>query len=208
MKESKKINVLSVMIIVMAFIVVVELVVILRSIFDIKSENGSLKNEMSKIMDANKKLNEKNIELEKIIKQFCEPVIIPPDIPDGWSVYRHPSMGFEAGYPKGCKVEIGDMSGSKEQVMSIIANDSNTRVDIYAGDLNTYWNVGNYIIKKYERRLYVKETLPINGQNYEVYKLTGDKEYHVLLKGRRHVFDIVSKSEDFLIRIISTFKFI
>jgi hypothetical protein len=208
MKERKNMNLLTIVIILMTLIIGVELVVILRSVFDIKSENGNLKYEMSKLMDTNKKLNEKNKILKRTIKQFCEPEVIPPDIPDGWKVYRHPSMGFETGYPKGCRIETGNIEDSQEPIMSILTNDTNTRVDINIADLNTYRNINDYINKEYDYKLYVKKTMPINNHNYEIYKLSGEKQYHFLLKGREYIFDISSKSEDFLIKIIGTFKFI
>jgi hypothetical protein len=208
MKENKRINILTIIIILMAFIVVGELVVILRSIFDIKSENGSLKYEMSKVMDANKKLNEKNKSLERAMKELYEPKITPPDVPDGWKVYRHLSMGFEMGYPQGCKVEVRDREDAENSVMTIIIDNSDTSVDIYTADLNTYGNINDYISKKYGYRLYVIETIIINNQNYDLYKLSGEKQYHVLFKARQYLFDISSYSQEFLAKIVGTFKFI
>jgi hypothetical protein len=207
-KENKRINILAIVIILMAFIVVVELVIILRSILDIKSENGNLKYEMSKVMDANKKLNEKNKNLEKAVKELCEPKITPPDVPDGWKVYRHLSMGFEIGCPQGCKAEVRDREDIQKAVMTILIDNSDTSVEIYAADINTYRNINDYISKKYDYKLYVKETIIINNRNYDIYKLSGEKQYHVLFKGRQYIFDISSYSQEFLVKIVGTFKFI
>ena len=183
MKEKKKktISTFTLIIILLSTIVSIELIIILMNVFSIKSENGKLKYEIYKVTLENKKLNEKNKSLEKIIRDFQEPILTTPEVPEGWRVFRQ---------------------------LSIISENSSVKIDFLTEDIKNYWNIDNYVNKKYKYSIYVKESVVINNQRYDIYKQSGTKRYYILLKGKNYILDISSTSEEYLKKIIGTFKFI
>jgi hypothetical protein len=177
------------------------------NVFSIKSENGKLKYEIYKVTQENKKLNEKNKSLEKTIKDFQEPILTTPEVPEGWRVFRQLSLGFEVGFPQSWKAEIGEAVQGKS-ALSIISENSSVKIDFLTEDIKNYWNIDNYVNKKYKYSIYVKESIVINNQRYDIYKQSGTKRYYILLKGKNYILDISSTSEEYLKKIIGTFKFI
>lgn len=207
MKEKKSISTFTIIIIVLSLIVSIELVIILINVFSIKSENGRLKYEIYKVTQENKKLDERTKSLEKTIKDFQEPKLTTPEIPEGCSVFRHLNLGFEVGLPQGWKAEIGEGVQGKP-VLSITSENSSIKVDFITVDIKDYWNIDNYVNKKYKYGIYVKESIVVNNQKYDVYKQSGTKLYYILFKGKNYILDISSTSEEYLKKIIGTFKFI
>ncbi len=207
MKEKSRISTFTLIIIILSIIVSIEFIIILINVFSIKSENGKLKYEVYKITQENNRLNEKNKSLEKIIKDFQEPKLTTPEVPEGWRVFRQLSLGFEVGLPKSWKAETGE-GGLGKPVLSIISENSSVKVDFVTEDIKDYWNIDNYINKKYKYDIYVKDSIVINNQRYDIYKQSGTKRYYILLKGKNYIFDISSTSEEYLKKIIATFKFI
>ncbi|MDF2672947.1 MAG: hypothetical protein K0R09_1212 [Clostridiales bacterium] len=202
MKEKKRISTFTIIIIVLSVIVSIELIIILKNVFSIKSENGKLKYEIYKVTQENKRLDEKNKGLEKIIKDFQEPNLTTSEVPEGWRVFRQLSFGFEVGLPQNWRVEKG------EEVLSIISENSSVKVDFITEDIKDYWNIDNYVNKKYKYSIYVKEGIVVNNQKYDIYKQSGTKRYYIFIKGKNYIFDISSTSEEYLKKIIGTFKFI
>jgi hypothetical protein len=201
-KEKKRISTFTIIIIVLSVIVSIELIIILKNVFSIKSENGKLKYEIYKVTQENKRLDEKNKGLEKIIKDFQEPNLTTSEVPEGWRVFRQLSFGFEVGLPQNWRVEKG------EEVLSIISENSSVKVDFITEDIKDYWNIDNYVNKKYKYSIYVKEGIVVNNQKYDIYKQSGTKRYYIFIKGKNYIFDISSTSEEYLKKIIGTFKFI
>lgn len=207
MKENNNISTFTIIIIILAVIVSIEIIIIFRNVFSIKSENGRLKYEIYKVTQENKKLAEKNQSLERAIRDFQEPTLTTPEIPEGWRIFRELGLGFEIGLPQNWKVEKGEVLKGKP-VLSIISENSSIKIDFIAEEIKDYWNIDNYVNKKYKYSIYVKESIVINNEKYDVYKQSGKKRYYVLLKGKNYIFDISSSSEEYLKKIIGTFKFI
>jgi hypothetical protein len=206
-KEKNRISTFTLIIILLSVIVSIEFIIILINVFSIKNENGKLKYKVYKVTQENNKLNEKNKSLEKIIKDFQEPILTTPEVPEGWRVFRHLNLGFEVGLPQSWKAVTGE-GGQEKPILSIISENSSVKVDFITEDIKVYWNIDNYINKKYKYSIYVKESIVINNQRYDIYKQPGIKRYYILLKGKNYIFDISSTSEEYLKRIIATFKFI
>lgn len=207
MKEKNSISTFTIVIIILCVIVSIELVIIFSNVFSIKNENGRLKYEIYKVTQENKKLNEKNESLEKAIRDFQEPKLITPEVPEGWKVFRHLSLGFEIGLPQSWRAETAENMGD-QPVLRIISENSSIKVDFNTEDIKTYWSIDNYVNKKYKYGIYVKESIVINGQKYDIYKQSGTKRYYILIKCKNYILDISSTSEEYLKKIIGTFRFI
>lgn len=207
MKEKRKINKFTFFIIVISIIVGIEIIIIFSNVFSIKSENGRLKYELYKVTQENSKLIAKNESLEKIIKDFQEPKQLSIEVPDGWRVFRHLSLGFEVAIPKGWSTELG--KGAKDEpILRITSQNSSIKLDFKTEDIKEYWNIDNYVNKKYKYGIYVKDSFVSNNQKFDIYKQSGSKLYYVLIKGKNYIFDISSTSEEYLKKIIGTFRFI
>lgn len=206
-KKKKRISTFTLIIIALSIIVSVELIIILKNVFSIKSENAKLKYEIYKVTQENKKLDEKNKGLEKIIKDFQEPNLTTSEVPEGWRVFRELSFGFEVGLPQNWRVEKGE-EAKGGLVLSIISENSSVKVDFNTENIRDYWSIDNYVNKKYKYSIYVKEGIDVNNQKYDIYKQSGTKLYYVFIIGKNYIFDISSTSEEYLKKIIGTFKFI
>lgn len=207
MKKIKKISTFTFIIILLSTIVGVELIIILSNVFSIKSENGRLKNEIYKVTQENKKLNEKNKSLENIIKDFQEPKLIAPEVPEGWKVFRQLSLGFEVGLPQSWIAETGEKV-TDETVLRIISENASVKLDFITENLKEYGDIANYINKKYKYEIYVKESFVVNNQKCDIYKQSGTKLYYIIIKGKNYILDISSNSEEYLKKVVGTLRFI
>lgn len=207
MKEKKKISTFTLIIILLSTIVGIELIVILGNVFSIKNENGKLKTEIYKLTRENRKLSERNKSLEQIIKDFQEPMLISTEIPEDFRVIRQLEIGFEIGIPQGWKAEILDGT-NEEPVLKAISENSSIKIDFKTENLKDYWNIENYVNKKFKYGIYVKESITANSHRYDIYKQSGSKLYYVFIKGKNYILAVSSNSEEYLKKIIGTFKFI
>lgn len=207
MKEKKRISTFTRIIFILCAIVGIELILILMNVFNIKNENGRLNYEIYKAREENRKLKQENKNLEEIIKNFQEPKIATPDLPEGWRLYRHLAFGFEIGFPKDWKVT--EATGIKEKTSLCINSDNNKiKLVVNAANIKDYWNIENYISKKYKYSIYVKDGLLIGSEKYYIYKQQGDEKYYIFILGKNYIFDICSNSEEYLIKVVATLKFI
>ncbi len=207
MKEKKRISTFTLVIIVISTIVGVELIIILGNVFSIKNENGTLKSKIHKLTQENRQLSEKNKSLEQIIKNFQEPNLISYELPEGYRVIRQLELGFEIGLPSGWKAEIlGGKEG--EPVLKVLSENLSIKMEFKAESIRDYLNIENYVSKKYKYDIYVKESITSNSHKYDIYKQSGSKLYYVFIKGNNYILAVSSNSEEYLKKIIKTFKFI
>jgi sensor c-di-GMP phosphodiesterase-like protein len=212
-KGKKRISTFNIFIFFLCIIAAVLVFSIFKGIISIKKENSQLKKQIHILEKTKKELVEENSNLNEKIKSFQEPEVSSPDIPDGWKIYRCLDLGFEVGYPEGGKVDISEdysPSAHPEQNVrvSVISNDNNTYVNINAVFLDSYKSINEYIKGVYEYKVYVKKTVYINNQKYDLYKLSGSKHYYIFLKNKSYILDLNSPSEEFLLKVLGTFKFI
>lgn len=198
--------------IILVVIVVAEFGIILRGVLAIKGENGSLKEGILEIRKKNEELQKENLSLKKLIVELHSPKDIPPDVPEGWKIYRFLEFGFEIGYADGSNINIEPSNDNSKntngEIEFIISSSNSNDLVIYAVNIQEYNNINNYLNRFHKGRLYVKKSIYINNQKIDLYKKSGEKHYHFILKNKNHIFDINSSSEELLIQTIGTFKFI
>ncbi|TDT56526.1 hypothetical protein EDD71_11371 [Fonticella tunisiensis] len=202
----RRVSLFTIIIVILGLVIAVESFLIFRSVFSIKGDNKKLKEYVLSLEDENKRLREENKLLGNKIDSFYNPKNSPPDTPEGWLTYRDLDEGFEVGYPDVCRIIVGGTE--KDKKLSITSGAPDLKADINIVSLHKYKNPNEYIKEVYDYRIYVKESVYINNIKYYIYKLSGEKHYYVLLKNKTHIYDINSPSEEFLIRILGTFKFI
>jgi hypothetical protein len=212
-KLSKKINLFNTFLVVLCIIAILEVLFIIKDVLYIKRENTLLKTEIHKLEKQKRDSDENNISLKSKISKFQEPDISNIDIPDGWRLYRYLDYGFEIAYPSSWKVSINSQDKSKteddiEARVSVYNDNPTECIDINIISLKTYNSINEYIKQKYNYKVYVKKSIYVNNQKYDVYKLSGEKHYFIFIKNKSYIFDVNSASEEFLLKIFETFKFI
>jgi hypothetical protein len=211
--KEKKFSVFKVFIIVLVIIVGLESLLIFRSVFDIKSGNNRLRSELDDLKKMNRILEEENKTLKLRIADFQNPEVAPPEVHEGYQVYRNLDFGYEIAYPAEYKITLSsghspEDNPEQDQKLAVYPKDSSIRVDINAINAEKYKGISEYIKEVYNYKIYVKESIYINNIKYDIYKLAGDKHYYAILKGKRHIIDVNSSSEELLIKVLGGFKFI
>lgn len=212
MNFKKSFGKFALLMIILAVVVVIEFCIILRGVLAIKGENGSLKEGILEIKRKNEELQKENSFLKNLIIELHNPNNAPPEIPEGWRVYRFLELGFEIGYIEGSNISIEpsiEKSKSTNDGMRLkISLDEGKDLAVDAVNIKKYESINNYLNRFYKGRLYVKKSMYINNEKFDLYKMSGEKYYHFILKNQNYIFDINSPSEELLIKTIGTFKFI
>lgn len=208
MIRERKYNAMTTISIIMSLIVIVEFFIIIRSIFIIKKENIYLKGQVKNLVDINKELDLKYKEISKRIESILEPKDSPPGIPAGWKIYRYFDYGFQIAYPRDYKLitNIENQDGSRG--MKIYSEDQSVFVDVRMIKCDGYNDIKDYVINTYEYKVYPKSKVGVNNQEYDLYKLQGSKHYYIFLVNKKYILEINSPSEELLVNIIKTIKFI
>lgn len=211
--KPRGINFFKMFIAILVFMVGLEAFFILRSVFDIKSGNSRLRGQLEELKIKNRQLIEENKNLNDLIRLFQQPEFTPPDVPAGNKVFRNLYYGYEISYPgEGAITFPSEVSTEDRQKqlenLRINYKDTGLAADINIYDLKKYKSIGEYIKVRYDYKIYVKESVFLNNQKYDIYKLSGEKHYYVILKGKYSIVEINSASQELLMKIAAGFKFI
>lgn len=208
MVKEKRVSVLAIIIFIMSAVVLAEFVVIIRNIFMIKRENVYLKNQVNNLVQTNGELEEKYKEIMNKLENYIEPKNNPPGIPNGWKVYRYFDYGFQIAYPGEYKIKANIQTQDGGRGLKIYSDDQSVFLDVKAIKLDKFRDEKEYVIGTYEYKVYPKNKVIINNQELELYKLQGNKHYYIFLKTVSHIIEVNSPSEEFLIEVVKTIKYI
>jgi len=134
-----------------------------------------------------------------------------------WKTYKNEEIGIEFKYPDNYKIDVtgGHMPyrpelGVRISVMpkGIIPDINNPYIDINLIDSTYFASLEDYISKTYETRISPIDELSVGKTISKIYKLENADFFYIFLRNKGSIFNISSQSKDFLVKVLSTFRFL
>jgi hypothetical protein len=135
-----------------------------------------------------------------------------------WKTYRNEELKIEFKYPDNYKIDItGGHSplahpelGIRISIIpkGITPDINNPYIDINLVNPAYFASLDDYIPKTYENRISPIDELSIGNIVIKIYKLENADFFYIFLRNKGPIFDISSPSKDFLVKVLSTFRFL
>jgi hypothetical protein len=135
-----------------------------------------------------------------------------------WKTYRDEELKIEFKYPDNYRIDVtGGHSplahpelGIRISIMpkGITPDINNPYIDINLVNPAYFASLDDYISKKYENRISPIDELSIGNIVIKIYKLENADFFYTFLRNKSSIFDISSPSKDFLVKVLSTFRFL
>jgi hypothetical protein len=142
----------------------------------------------------------------------------PKEETANWKTYRNEELKFEFKYPDNYKIDItGGHSplahpelGIRISIIpkGVTPDINNPYIDINLINPAYFVSLDDYISKTYENRISPIGELSIGNIVVKIYKLENADFFYTFLRNESSIFDISSPSKDFLVKVLSTFRFL